>query len=184
MMTVNWQRILAATDFSPCGNEAVNHAHALAEQFGAELHVLHITRDSSEFAANFAATGTLEPGDKENESDDWLAKILGETGAICRIERMHVGRDVAHGIADYARKTNIDLIVMATHGRTGLAHVWLGSKTEEVICSAPCPVLVVRPEAGDMRMAHVDTPQSVTHTLEIESREEDHVHCGAATGIS
>jgi universal stress protein A len=184
MITVNWQRILAATDFSPCGNEAVNYAHALAEQFGADLHVLHVTRDSSEFAANFAVTGTLEPGDKEHESEDWLARILGETGAIRRVERMHVGRDVAHGIADYARKTNIDLIVMATHGRTGLAHFWLGSKTEEVMRLAPCPVLVVRPGTGDMRIAHVDTPQSARDTPAIRRTEEDHVHCNAATGIS
>jgi universal stress protein A len=152
MTTVTWQRILAATDFSPWGNEAVNYAHALAEQVGAELHVLHVTADSSEYAANFAATGLFEPGDEAEESKQWLASILGETGTIRRVDLMQVGHDVSRIIADYARKARIDLIVMATHGRSGLAHFWLGSKTEEVMRSAPCPVLVIRPDPQAMKV--------------------------------
>jgi nucleotide-binding universal stress UspA family protein len=146
MINVNWQRILAATDFSPWGNEAVKVAHALAEKFGAELHVLHVTADSYEYAANFAVTGTLEPENGGDESKAWLAELLGETGGIRRVDTMRMDHDVAHAIHDYARKRHIDLIVMATHGRSGLARFWLGSKTEEVMRSAPCPVLVIRPE--------------------------------------
>jgi nucleotide-binding universal stress UspA family protein len=55
-------------------------------------------------------------------------------------------------IIQYARKRNIDLIVIATHGRTGLAHVLIGSVAETVVRTAPCPVLTVRPEGHQFVM--------------------------------
>jgi nucleotide-binding universal stress UspA family protein len=171
MINVNWQRILAATDFSPCGNEAVKAAHALAEKLGAELHVLHVTADSYAYSAEFAITGVLEPQDGEGETKAWLAALLGETGGVRRVETLRLDQDVAHGINDYARKRHIDLIVMATHGRTGLARFWLGSKTEEVMRSAPCPVLVIRPEREALGGGHA----SPAGDLELTKKEDNHV---------
>jgi nucleotide-binding universal stress UspA family protein len=95
-------------------------------------------------------TGTFEAVDTENEGVDWLGHILGETGSIRRVDAVQVGPDVAEKITQYAQAHNIDLIVMATHGRGGLAHVWLGSITEKVIRSAPCPVLALRPGNEDL----------------------------------
>jgi len=145
MEPLNWARILAPTDLSTIAGKAVSYAHSLAEKVNAELHVLHVVKDVNELAREHGATGLLEPGVGEDEYDDWLAGLLGESGKIRRIESMRVSTDSAEAIVDYAKKHDIELIVMATHGRTGLKHMLLGSVSEKVLRSAPCPVLVIRP---------------------------------------
>jgi nucleotide-binding universal stress UspA family protein len=147
MVHANWQRILTATDFSPMGNQAVEYAHSLAEELRAELHVLHIARDVSEVALKHGPTGVLDPV-AEEEGQDWLNQVLGESKTIRRIDTIQVGHNVAEKISLYAQVHGIELIVMATHGRTGLAHFWAGSITEDVVRSAPCPVLVIGPSAN------------------------------------
>jgi universal stress protein A len=147
MTPVNWTRILATTDFSPFADRAVSYAHALAEKFSAELHVLHVVSDVSEGVAEHGLAGVLDPKGVDDAGVGWLAGLLGEAGTVRRVEAVWVGRDVAEKITEYARDKNMDIIVMATHGRTGLAHFWLGSIVEKVIRSAPCPVLAIRPTA-------------------------------------
>lgn len=145
MSTVNWQRILATTDFSPFGNKAVTCAHELAEKLGAELHVLTVAENADVAARQGGATGLLDPADKSDKSWDWLAELHGEKGNVKRIDAVLIGKNIAETIAQYAQKQNIDLIVMASHGRTGFKHALLGSVTEKVIRSVHCPVLVLRP---------------------------------------
>jgi nucleotide-binding universal stress UspA family protein len=142
MTSLTWQRILATTDFSPMANKAVDYAHVLAAKMGAELHVLHVARDVSDVAAVHGSTGTFDPADGADERRDWLGRMFGETSTR-RVDAIQVGPDVSMKIADYARTNHIDLIVMATHGRTGLAHLALGSVAENVFRTAPCPVLVI-----------------------------------------
>ena len=148
MSAVQWKRILATTDFSPFSNKAVSYAHDLAEQTGAELHVLHVVPNSSQAAAQHGATGTYDPSDTD-ELTTWLGTLLGETGTIRRVESIQIGHNTPEKIAHYAQAKEIDLIVMASHGRTGLAHFWLGSTTEKVIRSVHCPVLVIRPSSQE-----------------------------------
>jgi len=145
MELANWERILATTDFSPFADTAVQYAHALAERSGAELHVLHVTDDSSKAIAEHGVAGTFDPSNLPDERQEWLGKLLGETGTVRRVEAVQVGKDVAEKIVHYAQAKKIDLIVMATHGRTGLSHLWLGSIVEKVLRTAPCPVLAIRP---------------------------------------
>jgi nucleotide-binding universal stress UspA family protein len=150
MLNPNWQRILTATDLSPFAEAAVQYAHGLAEKFGAELHVLHVVEDSTEAARLMGTTGTYDPADRDNPANVWLGKLLGESGSIRRTEAVQIGTDVADKIVKYAGVHAIDVLVMATHGRTGLAYVWLGSVAEEVCRSAPCPVLLLRPHPEDV----------------------------------
>jgi len=149
MNTVSWQRILATTDFSRFGSQAVAYAHDLAERFGAELHVLTVADNADAVARHGGATGLLEPADATDERWAWLAALHGEQGTLRRIDAIVIGTNVAEKIVHYATQHQIDLIVMASHGRTGLAHLWLGSITEKVARSAPCPVLVIRPSAQE-----------------------------------
>jgi nucleotide-binding universal stress UspA family protein len=86
----------------------------------------------------------VDPAAPPDEQTQWLAGLLGERGSIRRVEAVRVGSDVARAIVQYAVKQSIDLIVMATHGRTGLSHLLLGSVTESVLHEAPCPILVLR----------------------------------------
>ena len=140
-----WQRILAPTDFSRFAESAVEYAHGLAERLGAELHVLHVGKNLDEVVAEYGAQGTVGPLNTQDDYDRWLASLLGERGTVRRVEAVRVGPDVAQAIAHYAEKQTIDLIVIASHGRGGLAHLLMGSVAEQVLRRAACPVLVIRP---------------------------------------
>jgi nucleotide-binding universal stress UspA family protein len=140
------ERILVPTDLSPLAAPAVTYAHGLARKCDAELHVLHVVRDGSQLIGSLS--GTLGPGAEEDEGNHWLAEVLGEPGGVRRTEVVRIGTDVAATVAAYARKHQVDLVVMASHGRTGLRHLLLGSIAEELLRTAPCPVLVVRPPAA------------------------------------
>lgn len=148
-MQINIRRILFPTDFSQQSQPAKNYAYAMAKTFQAELHVLHVTTDPQPVpgvtgfylipqrdmlpdlikSANERMTGEI--------ADDW--KTMLKIVCSCR-----VGEPVGE-IMQYVDTHNIDLIVMGTHGRTGMAHVLIGSVAEKVIRLAKCPVLTVHP---------------------------------------
>ncbi|MBM3820879.1 MAG: universal stress protein [Acidimicrobiia bacterium] len=132
-------RILVPTDFSVQADAALAHARALAAQFGATLHVLHV------FENVFLRAVVGDPRDLETAArrslEDRLTPEDRQLGAVAELQ---VGDEPAKEIAQYARGAGIDLIVMGTHGRTGLPHVLLGSVAEHVVRTAPCPVLTLR----------------------------------------
>jgi nucleotide-binding universal stress UspA family protein len=137
------ERILVPTDLSAFANRAVKYAHSLAEKCHAELHVLHVVRDMDELAQGLG--GVVDPAQGEDDPSRWLGELLGESGTVRRIEAVRLGSDVPQTIVRYATKSSADLIVIASHGRTGLRHLLFGSVAEQLLRTAPCPVLVVRP---------------------------------------
>jgi nucleotide-binding universal stress UspA family protein len=125
------ERILVPTDFSGASDAALECARQIATQLGASLHLVHVVGDQPleavtdvQAGLNKSATGTAS-----------TAVVSGET---------------ATAIVDHAAGMNADLIVMGTHGRTGLAHLLIGSVSGIVARTAPCPVLTVR-EPADLR---------------------------------
>lgn len=137
------QRILVPTDLSPLAEQAVRYAHGLAELCKAELHVLHVLADETERATMLA--GVVDVGaDDDDNTGRVFAKLLGEHGSIRRIEVVRVRRDIPAAICEYARDEQLDLIVLSSHGRSGLSHALFGSVAVEVLRAAPCPVLTVR----------------------------------------
>lgn len=145
MRLTGWNRILAPTDLSPFAEKAVHYAHRLAESLGAELHVLHVARDAAELSKLAAVTGVVDPDNLSDDYHRWLAALLGERGTIRRVEAVRVGGDTAETIRLYAEQQEVDLIVMATHGHTGLLHLLAGGVAEKMLRVSPCPVLVIRP---------------------------------------
>ncbi|MEZ6141080.1 MAG: universal stress protein [Zavarzinella sp.] len=143
-MAIQWEKILVATDLSKESNNSVDYAHNLAETLGAELHVLHVVEDISQMAQQYGVTGVIEPGQPQSAYDQWLAGLLGETGKIRRVEVVRLGDDPVDVITNYAKSNEISLIVIATHGRTGLREIIMGSVAQGVVKYAPCPVLVIR----------------------------------------
>ena len=131
------RKILYPTDFSPYSNQAYFHAVALAESHGASLTILYV------YPGGFGAPETA--GDSEDRSywQEQLEQIRPVNEHILTHHVLLEG-DPAGEIVDYARDASVDLIVMGTHGRSGLAHVLLGSVAEKVVRKAPCPVLTVR----------------------------------------
>lgn len=131
------ERILFPTDFSATSMAALGHAERLAASTGAELLILHV----------FPVPDVWGSGGNANEVNDATKKQLAEiqpqmAGVRCQ--------HVAHGgppgevICWIAQERHCDLIVLGTHGRTGLAHLLMGSVAEHVVQHAPCPVLTVR----------------------------------------
>ena len=143
---VRIKSILVPVDFSPASKRALEYAVGVASQFKATLTLLHVVEPvaTPDFAASF-------PLALEDESLMAAAKRqLEQTVKAARVPRgmvekvlVRFGRSF-HEIADAARTRKADLIIISTHGYTGLKHALLGSTTERVVRHAHCPVLVVR----------------------------------------
>jgi nucleotide-binding universal stress UspA family protein len=138
--------ILVPLDFSPPPKKALDYAVAVAKQFKARLTLLHVVEHvaTPDFAASFPLT--MED-DKMMAAAKHELEVAVEAARIPRsvVEKVLVrfGRSF-HEIAEAARTRKVDLIVISTHGYTGLKHALLGSTTERVVRHARCPVLVVR----------------------------------------
>lgn len=149
-MFVQLRRILFATDFSDPANKAFEYAIALGEQFGCELHLLHIVPKITMPLPDSTNTWTLPASEQKlelEEAQSRLRKVIGSEwkGEYRVVEVARVG-DPVEEIVKYAKEQEIDLIVLGTHGHTGFAHLLLGSVTEKVVRLAMCPVLTVHPQ--------------------------------------
>jgi nucleotide-binding universal stress UspA family protein len=138
------EKILAPTDLSEISRLGLSYAFDLARGWGAELTVYHVT-DAAELA-NYKAASLQDLIDKRTKA---LAQHLNEHFAeLLPLVELHTKVDVgsaADSIVAEADKEGSDLIVMSTHGRTGLAHMLMGSVTEHVVRNANCPVFSVHP---------------------------------------
>ena len=144
---IDLKRILLPTDFSKFSHNALNYAVALAEKFGAELYLLNVVQDIGVLLPDMvSAVPVLPPMDQITAGvREALQRLIQEN----HLEQIKVQAEVREGtpfyeIIQFAKDKNIDLIVMGTHGRSGLAHVLMGSVAEKVVRKAPCPVLTVR----------------------------------------
>jgi nucleotide-binding universal stress UspA family protein len=144
--------ILAPTDFSHHAAGALAYACGLAERLGAALHVIHVLPDVVVPVGPDPSLITAVPPEyyAETEAQSRLALQSAIDPAWPRpasvVTDIRWG-DAVDGIVGYAADRGIDLIVIATHGRTGLSHVLLGSVAERIIREAPCPVLTLREAA-------------------------------------
>jgi universal stress protein A len=141
----NLQRILVPTDFSKSANSAYKYALRFAQQFRAELHVIHVLESvlSPQFAGLPEAPAFSNKGlaSAQKQLRVWADSVeaMGVTANMVLRNGLP-----AHEIVEAAKDLDIDLIVIATHGYTGWKHFCIGSTAERVVRAAPCPVLVVR----------------------------------------
>ena len=140
--------VLVPTDFSDASESALRYGKAMAEKFGASLHVVHVMEDllAHAWAAEVYVSSMPQLRDEiEKESRQRLGTLLtdGERKTL-RAETALLAGNPFLEIIRYAKAHNIDLIVMGTHGRGPIAHMLLGSVAEKVVRKSPCPVLTVR----------------------------------------
>jgi nucleotide-binding universal stress UspA family protein len=139
-------KILFPTDFSNASTAALGHAVMLADGFSAELTLLHVATNES--GVQHAHFPELEKAG--NELEEMIEEQLAEITGTARPQRLAVKRVVRQNpepvqeIATFSADGKFDLIVMGTHGRTGVAHLLMGSIAENLVRVAPCPVLTVR----------------------------------------
>jgi nucleotide-binding universal stress UspA family protein len=126
----------------------LTYAAAFAEKFGAELHLLHVVQDLSLVLPD-PVSGAPPIGPPLDQLTAAVMVALDKLIVEKKLTGLKVEKEVREGTPFYeiircAKDKDIDLIVMGTHGRSGLVHVLLGSVTEKVVRKAPCPVLTVR----------------------------------------
>lgn len=148
-MHVTLREILFATDFSDPAREAQKYAAAMAERFSARLHVLHVIPPLPapvlDDIGAWTVPGTDQASFVEAAKKD-LVKELGDKWIETHPTEWSVEVGFAvDEIIKYAKQHQIDIIVLGTHGNTGLSHLLLGSVAEKVVRLAECPVLTVHP---------------------------------------
>ncbi|MCO6436109.1 MAG: universal stress protein [Phycisphaerae bacterium] len=148
-MSIRFSNILFPTDFSDVSMQAAPYAVELARTFDAQLHALYILDEAYQYWSGMGPESIpVGPPPEEllelarERMLDFKAKFLSDVKREALVH-IGVGRPFAEIIA-FAREHEIDLIVMATHGRGAFAHALLGSTTEKVVRKAECPVLTVR----------------------------------------
>lgn len=143
------KNILVATDFSEASDAALTYGRTLARTFGATLHVMHVTENvylqafGSEAYIPSVPDLQLDVDEAARKQLDQLVIDSDNSGPATR-KVLRTASSPARTIIEYAGAEGIDLIVMGTHGRSGVAHLLMGSVAERVVRAAPCPVLTVR----------------------------------------
>jgi len=148
MARADWKKILCPIDFSDASRAALETAADLAGRHGASLTLFHAypvpgyTFPDGSFVASSKMLDELADQARRH-LDEWkaIATSLGMTS----VESATAVGEPAYEIITFAKEQAIDLVVVGTHGRTGLTHALMGSVAERVVRKAPCPVLTVRP---------------------------------------
>jgi nucleotide-binding universal stress UspA family protein len=148
-MPIKISKILCPTDFSELSLQAIRYAREFAAAFGAQIHCVHVIDDANQYWSTMGPeSAPIGPAVEDlrdyaekhmiNFADEHLVGLK-----YAPIARVLAGRPWDQ-IVQYAKENTIDLIIIATHGRGGLAHALLGSTTEKVSRKANCPILIVR----------------------------------------
>lgn len=146
--------ILLPTDFSECAAHAVPVAAEMARQAGARLLCLHVVEPVVPAVGWTPVAEPLPLADISDRLEDSAARELPKLSQCAECEGLDVEELIAHGeasseIVRVARERGADLIVISSHGRTGLGRIIFGSTAESVVRYAHCPVLVVKPPEKD-----------------------------------
>jgi nucleotide-binding universal stress UspA family protein len=148
-MAVEWKRILCPVDFSPASRETLDVAADLARRFGGSLTLFH----AYPLPGYTLPEGTVLPRPQmlqelAEQTDRHLAewKEVARGLGVTAVETAKSVGEPAAEIVEHAQQGGFDLVVMSTHGRTGIAHALLGSVAERVVRRCPVPVLTLRPE--------------------------------------
>jgi nucleotide-binding universal stress UspA family protein len=138
--------VAAAADFTECSERAVEHAMAIARHFSATLHLLHLVRPS-----RFAFVPEMMPALDEaagRDSEQYVARLTGSH----QLDGVEIRRWVEQGeisevASGFVNDHHIDMLIIGTHGRSGIPRLILGSDAQQIFHSVRCPVLVVGPRA-------------------------------------
>jgi nucleotide-binding universal stress UspA family protein len=142
--------ILLPTDFSECANYALAYAASLARTFGSSIVCVHVIEPMVPTVGYSGMTEPLPIADIADQLENSAERELPKLGGREEFAGLEVEEVIAHGeaaaeIVRVAKDKNVDLIVISSHGRTGLGRILFGSTAEAVVRHASCPVLVVKP---------------------------------------
>jgi nucleotide-binding universal stress UspA family protein len=138
------KKIIAPTDLSELAARGIAYAFSLAQEFGAELVVINVIAPDE---ANYVSPGEIQ--EHKRMLDEFMEENFAGGGSKVSMRKVVEAGPPSSTVTYWAKNENADLIVMSSHGRSGLSRVLMGSVTEQILRTAPCPVLVVPLERQD-----------------------------------
>lgn len=149
-----FKKIICPVDFSEFTDQIVECAFAIARKFESQVYLLHVSPNLNYFTPyeSFLTPENLVAIDRniETEVERDFGKILTKMNYPAKTV---IRKGIAFvEIIDYVREEDADLVVMGTHGRSGVEHILIGSVAEKVVRKAPCPVLTIRPRGKHFKM--------------------------------
>jgi nucleotide-binding universal stress UspA family protein len=168
MITI--RHVLVPTDFSAASETALAYGRALASRFDAQLHVVTVVENFFRIVGvegYFIDAGGHNRRDSESLARALLEAAVGGPEPGRSKTRAILLKSSTPGLAvvDYAGQHAIDLIIIGSHGHTGLAHRLMGGVAEEIVRLAPCPVLTVKPGEHEFLTADVETQAAATSAV-------------------
>ena len=149
-----FKKILCPVDFSEFTDEILTYAVTIANRFNSELHLIHVIPNLNYFTPyeSFLTPENLVAIERNIEGE-----VGKDFDKITKKLNLPFKRIVKTGVTfveiiDYIKQQEIDLVVMGTHGRSGIEHILIGSVAEKVVRKSPCPVLTVRPKGKAFKM--------------------------------
>ncbi len=142
-------RVLCPVDFSDISRRALRYAAAVAAWYEAELHVLHVLVPLPGAGLPLTSLPVVQPTNAQDELVPSLAAFIANAGVPVETYQSVVEGPAGAVILDVAEDSGADLLVLGTHGRSGLDHALLGSVAERVVQKAACPVLTVPPASDE-----------------------------------
>ncbi len=149
-----FNKILCPVDFSEFTDEILVYAVNIANRFNSELHLIHVIPNLNYFTPyeSFLTPENLVAIERNIEGE-----VGKDFDKITKKLNLPFKRIVKTGVTfveiiDYIKQQEIDLVVMGTHGRSGIEHILIGSVAEKVVRKSPCPVLTVRPKGKAFKM--------------------------------
>lgn len=148
------KKILCPVDFSEFTGDTVKYAAAFAKKFEAEIHLLHVVPNINYYTPyeSFLTPENLVAieGNIKKEAEKDFAKLVKKIDGPTKTALRHGVAFVE--IIGYINDEKIDLVIIGTHGRSGIEHILIGSVAEKVVRKSPCPVLTVRPKGRGFKM--------------------------------
>ena len=154
-------RILCPVDFSDCSDAALAYASKLASKWGASLDIVHVDENPPQMAAGVSGYGYAPSAEPYRQLSDreWLDRVSPTEPGV-EFQRHYLRGPTANSLLNFAGRKGVDLIVIGSHGRTGVSRALLGSVAESVMRHAALPVLVVKsPHAGKAEDASASNQQ-------------------------
>lgn len=149
-----FKKVLCPVDFSEFTDEILAYAVGIAKRFDSELHLIHVIPNLNYFTPyeSFLTPENLVAIERniEGEVDKDFDKITKNLDVPVK-KIIKTGVTFVE-IIDYVKEQDIGLVVMGTHGRSGIEHILIGSVAEKVVRKSPCPVLTIRPKGKTFSM--------------------------------
>jgi nucleotide-binding universal stress UspA family protein len=160
---INLKSIMVATDFSEPSAVALAYGRDIARSYGAALHLLHVVEDVMlRYSPEVGMTSPVLQENLESRARRELdAQVTEDDRRTLKIVPIVLtSPTVPGGIVEYAKDQKIDLVIVGTHGRSGVKQLLMGSVAERVVRTAPCPVLTVRERERDFIAPDALVPSS------------------------